>query len=203
MHIQQGEFVLVVGGARSGKSVWAEQLTASLPGPVVYLATSQVKDAEMAQRVLLHKQRRPSDWRTLEEPLQVAEAIEGLESGNVVLLDCLTLWLTNLLFQDWPADLELQDNTPQLSKYLAARQQEALQKVERLATVCKTAPVTVIAVSNEVGQGIVPGDPVSRWFRDTSGWMNQIMAGKADRVYTTIAGLAVDLKKIGVSVLSK
>ncbi|SHE41520.1 bifunctional adenosylcobinamide kinase/adenosylcobinamide-phosphate guanylyltransferase [Desulforamulus putei] len=182
----QGKLVLVLGGSRSGKSRFAEGLARRLGNKILYIATAAVYDEEMARRVQLHRDRRPAAWDTREEPLHVIEAVQ--ESANryhVLLLDCLTLWLTNLLLNDdisGPAT-----PWPDKEKYL-------LSLVTQLATTCQNCRSSVVVVSNEVGLGLVPDNPLGRAFRDVAGSANQILAHYADEVYFVAAGLPIELK---------
>jgi adenosylcobinamide kinase / adenosylcobinamide-phosphate guanylyltransferase len=165
---------LVLGGARSGKSRYAEGLIAALPPPWTppwtYLATAAAGDAEMAERIAAHRQRRGPQWQTVEAPRGLAAA---LASQHVpVLVDCLTLWLSNLLL----AEADIEAEIGQLEKAFAAM----------------TAPVVLVA--NEVGSGIVPDYPLGRRFRDWQGVLNQRMAARADHVVLIVAGLPLALK---------
>jgi adenosyl cobinamide kinase/adenosyl cobinamide phosphate guanylyltransferase len=161
---------LVIGGARSGKSRHAEALIEALPGPWSYLATATPLDAEMAERVSVHRARRDSRWRTLEAPLEVAAALARAEGP--VLLDCLTLWLSNLMV----GERDLAEEMEGLDRALAARGHP------------------VVLVTNEVGLGIVPESALGRRFRDEQGRLNQRMAALADRVVLVVAGLPIVVK---------
>jgi adenosylcobinamide kinase/adenosylcobinamide-phosphate guanylyltransferase len=164
---------LVLGGARSGKSRYAEDLLTAVPGPWTYVATAQSFDDEMADRIRIHRQRRPAGWETIDAPLDLGSAIAKVASGGrPVLVDCLTLWLSNVM----------------LSGRNAADTCRAL--VEVLAQV--QGPV--VAVSNEVGFGIVPDNALARDFRDAQGRLNQDVARIADRVVLVAAGLPLVLK---------
>ena len=164
---------LVLGGARSGKSRYAEQLLDRHPGSRVYLATAEVLDDEMAARVKLHRARRDPDWKTVEEPLALADALKAeTEQGAAVLVDCLTLWLGNLLG--------------------AAKDAEA--EIEGLLSALAQFGGPVVFVSNEVGLGIVPDNALARRFRDLAGVLHQRLAEKADRVVFMVAGLPMNLK---------
>lgn len=162
---------LVLGGARSGKSVYAEKIVEEAGGGL-YLATSRVWDAEMAERVQVHQQRRTDLWATVEEPVHIHNIIETAEQP--VLVDCLTLWLSNLMEEE--ADIELE--TQKLCATLAA---------------CKA---DVVLVSNEVGLGIVPENALARRFRDHAGKLNQAVAQVASRVVFIAAGLPMVMKDI-------
>lgn len=163
---------LVIGGARSGKSTFAESLVTATARPRRYIATAEAWDDEMRARIAQHLQDRGSDWTTVEAPLDLAAALADAREDEAVLLDCATLWLTNHLLADH--DLE----------------REAALLIASLLT-CK-APVVV--VSNEVGLGIVPDNALSRRFRDAQGRLNQRLAQSADLVVTVIAGLPLVLK---------
>lgn len=162
---------LVLGGARSGKSRYAESLIAALPRPWVYVATAQALDAEMAERIAAHQARRGDGWRTIEAPRDLGGALATC--GNApVLVDCLTLWLSNMMLAD--VDIELQ----------IARLDEALAR--------RAGPVVLVA--NEVGSGIVPDNALARRFRDLQGQLNQRIAARADRVVLLVAGIPLIVK---------
>lgn len=180
--------ILVTGGARSGKSRFAEQLAATLGNRGLYIATMPVLDEELKERVKRHQARRDAaafPWRTVEEPLDLsrwltAEA-DGQTAEDVVLIDCLTLWLTNLLLK-WEHDA---DGDTRLA-----------EAIESLADALAAARRPVIAVTNEVGDGIVPEYPLGRRFRDWAGWMNQRMAEVCSEVFLVTAGIPVELKRL-------
>ena len=164
---------LVLGGVRSGKSRHAEALVESQPGSCIYLATAEPLDAEMAERIRRHRERRGSRWRTVEEPLELAEVL-AREAGaeRAVLVDCLTLWLSNLLGAGRDPDAE----------------------AERLAAVLGRLAGPAVLVSNEVGQGIMPDNAPARAFADHAGRLHQAVAGVAQSVQLVTAGLAAELK---------
>ncbi|MEP9351159.1 bifunctional adenosylcobinamide kinase/adenosylcobinamide-phosphate guanylyltransferase [Xanthobacter sp. KR7-225] len=166
---------MVLGGARSGKSRFAEALVEAEPGPWTYVATAQARDGEMAARIALHRDRRDAGWQTVDAPLELAGALAGLPPGRPALVDCLTLWLTNHLL----ADHDLEAQADRLLAALAGR-----------------AGLTV-CVANEVGFGIVPDNALARRFRDAAGRLNQRIAGIAGRVTLVVAGLPLDLKTPG------
>jgi adenosylcobinamide kinase/adenosylcobinamide-phosphate guanylyltransferase len=167
----QLDITLILGGARSGKSRYGEGLITALPGPWTYIATAEAWDAEMAARIALHRTRRDAPWRTVEAPLALASAlIDAAETP--VLVDCLTLWLTNLML----AERDLAAETEALLEALAAR-----------------TPATVL-VANEVGLGIVPEHRLGRDFRDAAGVLHQQLAARADRVLFMVAGLPMVVK---------
>ena len=164
---------LVIGGARSGKSVYAESLAGNVPSDPVYIATGSPGDVEMAARIQEHRERRGDRWRTVEEPLNLANVIaRDAVSGNVVLVDCLTLWLANLMAAEY-------DPPTETSRLIRARD---------------AAAGPIILVANEVGLGIVPDNALAREFRDHAGQLNQAVAGAADRVIFVTAGLPMTLK---------
>lgn len=168
-----GRVVLVLGGARSGKSGFAEELGDALAGSHIYIATAQEFDEEMTQRIDRHRADRAGHWQTFECPLQLPEMIAAHDTGgSVTLVDCLTLWLSNLM-------LGYHD-------IAAAR--------GRLAGLLPAIQGTLLLVSNEVGQGIVPDNALARQFRDEAGWLNQAMARGADEVWFVTAGIAQRLK---------
>ena len=178
---------LVFGGARSGKSALAERLARESGNEVVYLATSHAGDAEMAARIAHHRARRPAEWQTVEEPTALARTLRTLCSPErIVLVDCLTLWLTNLMFaarQDYP-EVGPVDLPPRF-----ARERAAL-----LDWLDAPSSGDVVFVSNEVGMGIVPFGAVSRAFVDEAGRLNQDVAARCERVLFVAAGLPLALK---------
>ena len=166
---------LILGGARSGKSRLAERLAAGSGLAVTYIATSQALDGEMSARIQHHRQRRPADWGLVEEPLELARALrDNAAPGRCLLVDCLTLWLTNLLMLD--------DDTR------LAMQRDAF--LEALAEL----PGRIILVSNETGLGVVPLGELTRRYVDEAGWLHQAVAERAERVVFTVAGLPMLLK---------
>jgi len=163
----------VLGGARSGKTSYA--LREALRRPAkrrVMIATAQALDEEMAARIARHQAERGEDWTTVEAPLALPQAVRDLRAGDVAVIDCLTLWLSNLMM----ADMEIAPATAELVEALAA------------------SPAETFVISNEVGQGIVPDNPLARRFRDEAGWMHQALAAAADRAVMVVAGLPVVLK---------
>lgn len=167
---------LILGGARSGKSAYAERLAAAPGGAEaerVYLATAETRDAEMTARIEAHRARRGAGWRTVEAPTELAEALaEARGEAAAVLVDCLTLWLSNLMLEgrDWAAE------------------------ADALVGVLSDAGAPVILVSNEVGLGLVPETPLGRSFRDAQGALNQKIAKECDYVAFVAAGLPLTLK---------
>lgn len=178
-----GRLIFYTGGARSGKSRMAERRAAEFQH-VVYVATAQAYDDEMAERIAMHKFARPAHWTTLEEPLALNSVLEAAlkQAPDAILLDCLTVWLSNCLLRDW------QDWNP-------AREQNVLDDLQNATRLLQcTATVTSIVVSNEVGSGIVPDNKMARAFRDLAGRANQIMGASSDEVFLIAAGLSVKLK---------
>jgi adenosylcobinamide kinase/adenosylcobinamide-phosphate guanylyltransferase len=161
----------VLGGARSGKSRHAERLIAALPPPWIYLATAEAGDAEMAERIALHRQRRGKDWQTVDAPHDLAAALAAAADAPV-LVDCLTLWLSNRMLAGAHPEAE----TARLEAALAGRRRP------------------VVVVSNEVGSGIVPDNALARRFRDLQGCLNQRLAARAGRVILMVAGVPLVVK---------
>jgi adenosyl cobinamide kinase/adenosyl cobinamide phosphate guanylyltransferase len=166
-------FILVTGGARSGKSRFALDRAAALGPPRIFLATGEAGDEEMASRITRHRADRPKGWRTVEEPRRLAPALRRC-AGGVVLVDCLTLWLANRM-GDEPGF----DPAP---------------PIEELLRALRARRAAVVAVTNEVGFGIVPQTPLGRAFRDAAGFMNQRVAEAADEAYLLVAGQALRIK---------
>lgn len=166
---------LILGGARSGKSRLAEKLASDSGLDVIYIATSQPLDGEMNQRVALHRQRRPQQWGLIEEPVELAHVLrDNAGAGRCLLVDCLTLWLTNLLMLDDPQRL--------------TEARDAL--LDSLAQL----PGEIIFVSNETGLGVVPLGELTRRYVDEAGWLHQALAERCHRVVFTVAGLPMTLK---------
>jgi adenosylcobinamide kinase/adenosylcobinamide-phosphate guanylyltransferase len=170
--ISSPRLTLVLGGARSGKSAHAESLVMGGAPPWLYVATAEAHDDEMTARIAAHRARRGTDWRTIEAPRDIAEVVAGAPGGGAILVDCLTLWLSNLMLAD--ADVETE--------------------IDRLDDALARAQVPVVLVSNEVGLGIVPDNALARRFRDAQGRLNQRVASRADRVVLMVAGLPLVVK---------
>ena len=173
--------IFITGGARSGKSIYAEKRVQEFGPSLGYLATSQALDDEMDERVRKHRERRGPEWSTIEEPVQLVQALEGCDGRfQAVLVDCVTLWLSNLMFkyEDSAENIEekIQDDLYRLKKTL------------------RGMVTPVILVSNEVGMGIVPDNALARMFRDIAGTANQILAAAADEVHVVISGIPLRLK---------
>ncbi len=178
--------VLITGGAKSGKSTFAERYAAKLGSAGIYIATSPVFDDELKERVLEHQQRREMSsfrWETIEEEFELAAVLKKLADDNelvdtVVLVDCLILWLSNWLMRYGQHDAA----------------QRIGEQLDRLEHTLLTFPGTLLLVTNEVGYGIVPEYPLGRIFRDLAGVMNQRMAAVSDRVFLVTAGIPIELK---------
>lgn len=170
------QHTFVIGGCRSGKSGHAQALAEEIEGKKLYLATCVPQDEEMQARVRLHQQQRGGQWETLEEPLDIAKAIDAnSRDHSVILVDCLTLWISNLLLSpEGGADLE--------------------SACRELIVSLQAAGCPVILVSNEVGAGIVPENELARQYRDQAGWVNQQIAAAVDRVIWMVAGISVEIK---------
>jgi adenosylcobinamide kinase/adenosylcobinamide-phosphate guanylyltransferase len=164
--------ILITGGARSGKSLAAERLTLALGRPALYIATAEAGDAEMAERIARHRARRGPDWQTVEAPLALAATLAATDGGPPRLVDCLTLWLSNLMLAglDWETE------------------------VAGLAELLPRLAAPVVLVTNEVGWGIVPGNALARAFRDAAGLCNQRLAAVCDELWLCVAGEAVRLR---------
>lgn len=173
--------VMVTGGVRSGKSRYAEEMAAKLGGKVTYLATAQALDVEMEERIERHQQRRPNDWKTIEEPLEVITVLSRCQKGDTVLLDCLILYLSNLFFKY--AELPI-----------GSQEQIISEKVADLAETVKRSKANVIIVTNEIGWGVVPDNSLARRFRDMAGTANQKLAAVCDEVYLLVSGLPIRIK---------
>ncbi|MCS3501400.1 adenosylcobinamide kinase/adenosylcobinamide-phosphate guanylyltransferase [Bradyrhizobium japonicum] len=164
--------ILITGGARSGKSKRAEMRTRAFPGQPVYVATAEALDAEMEARIAGHRARRGTDWIEREVPLDLVPALVASDGGGPRLVDCLTLWLSNLMHagRDWE------------------------REVTELANALRRLKSPVVLVTNEVGLGIVPDNALARSFRDAAGIMNQVIAAVSDEVEFVVAGLPMKLK---------
>jgi adenosylcobinamide kinase/adenosylcobinamide-phosphate guanylyltransferase len=175
------EIILITGGARSGKSRHAQSLAEARDGERLFIATSPVVDQEMRIRIERHQDdRRDRGWRTVEEDIRPMDVLAGYPEAEVVLLDCLTLWLSNLLFEAEEPEIFSEETVVELAGELvgAARQRQGV----------------VIIVTNEVGLGIVPENPLARHYRDLLGRCNQTVAAAADRVDLVTCGIAVTIK---------
>jgi len=165
------KLTFVLGGARSGKSRYAESVIAAMPPPWSYVATAEAGDAEMTERIAIHRARRGPHWQTVEAPRDLVTVLRDSMAAPT-LIDCLTLWLSNLMLAE--ADIEAE--------------------IARLEAALAAAVAPVVAVANEVGYGIVPDNPLGRQFRDLQGILNQRIAARADRVILMVAGLPLAVK---------
>lgn len=165
--------ILVLGGARSGKSRHAEDLALRHQGERIYIATAEPRDEEMQRRIAEHRRRRGTEWRVIEEPLELTNALQrACGDSRLVLVDCITLWLSNLLMLE----------------------RDVGQEIDRLCMMLPGLRGKIILVSNEVGLGIVPENALARRFRDDAGFANQRIAAACDEVVVMVAGLALKLK---------
>lgn len=170
--------VLLLGGARSGKSALAQEIAVRSGRPIIFIATAQPGDEEMAARIERHRAQRPSSWTTVEEPAALLDAVLGAAESDFVVVDCLTLWVSNLLLRGDAGDRIVAVAT-EVAEALAARASGG------------------VVVSNEVGLGIVPANRLARAFRDTLGSVNAAFADRADRAVLMVAGRVVDLRPAG------
>jgi adenosylcobinamide kinase/adenosylcobinamide-phosphate guanylyltransferase len=184
-----GKIFMVTGGAKSGKSLFAEKLAGSLSDDVVYVATADVLDDEMEARVARHRAQRPAGWMTLEAPRDLEPALAAVPpSAGAVLVDCLTLWASNrLLALGEPETAGWWDAVEVLHCTLC-------DELVSLASAAHDRPWYLVLVSNEVGYGVVPDTPLGRAFRDLLGAVNQRVAGLSDAVFLVVAGLATEVK---------
>jgi adenosylcobinamide kinase/adenosylcobinamide-phosphate guanylyltransferase len=174
--------ILITGGCRSGKSAFAQKLAESLPGRRAFVATCRPEDDEMRERVRRHRQARAaSPWETIEEPVDLAQALLQARRYDVVLVDCLTVWISNLMFE------AAQDGAQVNEDDLTERYREVL-------SACRAHPGTVVFVTNEVGMSVVPTNALARLFRDLVGRCNQIIAAAADEVTLMSCGIPISLK---------
>lgn len=192
--------VLITGGARSGKSKFAEQYAAHIGREGIYIATSEVLDKEMEKRVAEHVLRRkqsPIHWETEEAPLHLVDTLERIRvqsrsvraKERVILVDCLTIWLSNCLLHQFGEEGQIEDESIDQDDYMR-------NLIEQLVSVLQKMDNPVLLVTNEVGNGVVPPYKLGRLFRDWSGWMNQRLAEISDHVFLVTAGIPIDLKAI-------
>ena len=179
------KLTLILGGARSGKSRYAEQIASRAQAEVLYVATGEARDDEMTNRIARHKARRPSEWHTLEAPVQVGKAIDGQgDKWEVVLLDCITLLANNMFGR------EVEDEPAASDEAESA----LMNEIEQLLDVYAAGENHWLVVSNEVGLGLVPSFPLGRLYRDALGRANQRLAEAADEVVLMVAGQPVVIK---------
>jgi adenosylcobinamide kinase / adenosylcobinamide-phosphate guanylyltransferase len=179
------KIIFVTGGSRSGKSSYAQKRAEALTGPRAYLATAPVLDEEMATRCRKHQEARShAAWDTIEEERDLAGVVRAGRPHQVILVDCLTLWVNNLFY-------EAEQNNRMMTE------EEIAERCRMLLDACAAFPGTIIFVTNEVGMGIVPDNALGRAFRDVAGRCNQIIAGAADEVIFMVSGIPLYLKKEG------
>ena len=178
-----GQIILITGGSRSGKSAYAQRVAEALPGPRAFVATCPIIDDEMSERVRKHQEaRQHSDWVTVEEPVDLCGVVRSARDCQVLLVDCLTLWINNLLH-------EASKNGNTISEADIAEQ------CRELLVACKQYPGTILFVTNEIGMGIVPETPLCRLYRDLVGRCNQLIAESSDRVVLLVSGQPLEIKK--------
>lgn len=184
------QLTLVMGGVRSGKSAFAEELVRALGGPtggfpILYLATGLATDAEMERRIQIHQSRRPTDWMTIEEPLQLAAglkaALDSPRSPKAIIIDSIDVWVGNML-------MEHEDEEKERVESLT------LAALDDLLDTARVSPLALIMVSAEVGLSLVPPEPLGRRFQDLLGSVNQRIAAAAGRVYLVVAGVPLEIK---------
>ncbi len=179
--------ILILGGARSGKSSYAELLASSENGNVLYVATAEAKDKEMAERIYVHRSRRPVAWKTLEAPLRMAESIATAYNGeDIIVIDCITLLVTNVI---------LGRNELIEDKSFEEAEKATMMEIDSLIDYMDTVSSEFIIVSNEVGLGLVPENRLGREFRDLLGRANQKLASYCDTVFLMVAGIPVVIKQ--------
>lgn len=183
-----GSLTLVLGGVRSGKSRFAEELAGSIGGEdVLFVATAEAGDREMAERIKRHQASRPADWKTFECPLHVGTQLFAMDDlPRVVLIDCLTLLVSNVMFDPKNSDADLEARV--------------LEEADALSRVAAERSANVVIVSGEVGSGVVPESAMGRRFRDLLGFANQRLAASSDATYLMVAGLAVNARRLATSV---
>ena len=176
------EIILITGGSRSGKSAYAQGLAEALPGPRAYVATCPVIDPEMERRVQKHREARSAaDWETIEEPVDLAGALSRAAAYRVILVDCLTLWVNNLLYE-----------AGRRGEIFA--EEATVVRCREVIDACGAFPGTVIFVTNELGMGIIPDNEAARRFRDCAGRCNQMLAAAAGTVTLVVSGIPLELK---------
>lgn len=192
-----GKIIFITGGARSGKSSFAEEMALKNAQDVLYIATALAFDREMEERIRIHKERRPANWQTLEAYKNLPERLREFTAGGAVqkgqppllLFDCLTVMVTNILMEQEVPDWD------KLSREDGALFEKIVEKeVDDFLTFCAGYPEKTLIVSNELGMGLVPPNPLGRYFRDVQGRMNQKVAKKAGEAYFLVSGLPVRLK---------
>lgn len=176
------KLILITGGSRSGKSTHGQKIAENIGSFRTYIATCPVVDEEMDERIRKHKEsRQVASWETIEETLWLADALKRAKESSVILVDCLTLWVNNLMYEAQKREERITEDD--ITRHCA-----------NLFEACKEIEGVVIFITNEVGMGIVPGDPSSRLFRDLAGRCNQIIANQADAVIFMISGIPLNIK---------
>jgi adenosylcobinamide kinase/adenosylcobinamide-phosphate guanylyltransferase len=170
---------VLLGGARSGKSELATKLASATDGPVSLVVTAEARDEEMTERIRRHRAVRPAGWTTVEEPIELAAAVRDLESDDFIVLDCLSLWVSNAM------EVGLGDD-------------RIVDEAREIATALAKRDAPAVVVSNEVGLGIVPVNALARRYRDTLGRVNAMFVGEADRAYFLVAGKALALEDVSL-----
>ncbi|MDW7667235.1 MAG: bifunctional adenosylcobinamide kinase/adenosylcobinamide-phosphate guanylyltransferase [Bacillota bacterium] len=185
------EVILVTGGARSGKSNFAEKICKTEEGKVLYLATSVPFDEEMKDRIKKHKEDRPDDWLLIEKykDFKELEEFENFKKSDIVLLDCITVMISNVFVEE-----ELDDNT-EILEYDKI-EKKIIEDIDELITLIKNQGKIAVLVSNEIGMGIVPINRFTRMYRDTAGRVNQYISDRSDKVYLTVSGIGIDIKSL-------
>jgi len=177
-----GKIILVTGGGRSGKSAWAQKTAESISGRRVFIATCPVIDDEMSERIRKHREARDKrDWHTIEEPLDIACALDSSHDFSAALVDCLTLWINNLMYRAEKENTSLTETDVAL-------------QCRRIVEAAKRHPGTVLFVTNEVGMGIIPENAQARLYRDLAGRCNQVIAQAGDSVVLMVSGLPVIIR---------
>jgi adenosylcobinamide kinase / adenosylcobinamide-phosphate guanylyltransferase len=180
--VNMARIILITGGGRSGKSGYAQHIAESIPGDRTYIATCPVIDAEMEERIRKHKEDRSAgNWQTIEETTDLAAALTAAKESRTILIDCLTLWINNLMYEAAQCKEDLSE-------------EDIAKKCGNVIEVCEMIPGTVIFVTNEVGMGIIPDNALSRRYRDLAGRCNQVMAGRADVVTFMVSGIPIYIK---------
>jgi adenosylcobinamide kinase / adenosylcobinamide-phosphate guanylyltransferase len=173
------KIIFIIGGARSGKSTYAQQLASEMSEKVLFIATGEARDSEMKKRIANHRRQRPKSWQTLECPSEIAAGIGTVKGRDLILIDCITLLVSNLMGS---------------ARNLVAAEKKTVQELEALIELIEKSEYDFVIVSNEVGLGIVPENVMARQYRDLLGKANQMLAAAATEVYFMAAGIPLKLK---------